>query len=81
MPIKIEKAYAVEYSETTRTRSHDEMTDVAKRELDGKIYSMFKDADILKLRTTGEFLDGVYRVTSRVVYSSDIGKESAIEIN
>ena len=81
LPIKIEKAYAVEYAQTTRTRSHDEMTDVAKRELDGKIYSMFKDADILKLRTTGEFLDGVYRVTSRVVYSSDIGKESAIEIN
>ena len=81
LPIRIEKAYTVEYAETSRTRSHDEMTEAAKRELDGKIYSMFKDADILKLRTTGEFIDGAYRITSRVVYSSDIGKESAIEIN
>ena len=81
LPIRIEKAYTIEYSEATRTRSPDEMTAAAKRELDGKIYSMLKDADILKLRTTGEFIDGVYRITSRVVYSTDIGKESAIEIN
>ena len=81
LPIKIEKAYTVEYAETSRVRTQDEMIAVAKRELDGKIYSMFKDADILKLRTVGEFTDGAYRITSRVVYSTDIGKESAIEIN
>ena len=81
LPIKIEKTYTVEYNEKTRTRSSDEMADAAKRELDSKIYSIFKNADILKLRTTGEFKDGTYRIKSRVVYSTDIGKESAIEIN
>lgn len=81
LPIRIEKAYIVEYAETSRTRASEEMIDVAKRELNGKIYSMFKDADILKLRTTGKFKDGKYLITSRVVYSTDIGKESEIEIN
>ena len=81
LPIRVEKAYTVKYSEKISTRSLEEMTFFAKRELDGKIYSMFKNADILKIRTNGEFKDGIYRITSRVVYSTDIGKESAIEIN
>ena len=81
LPIRFEKAYSVSYEEVRYTRSPDEMSEVAKRELDSKIYSMFKDADIVKLRTAGELKDGVYRLSSRVVYSTDIGKSSAIEIN
>ena len=81
LPIRIEKTYVTEYEERQVTRSEDEMTEVAKRQLDGKIYSMFKNADVVKLRTYGELIDGVYRITSRVVYSTDIGKESALEIN
>lgn len=81
LPIRIEKIYTAEYEERERLRSADEMTEVAKRQLDDKIYSMFKDADVIKLRTEGSFGDGVYRITARVVYSTDIGKESAIEIN
>ena len=57
------------------------MISVTKQRLDAKIYTLFKDADILKLRTVGEVGDFGYRLTSRVVYSVEIGKESAIEIN
>ena len=81
LPIKIEKTYIVSYTENTRIRSADEMANEAKRELDGKIYAMFKDADVIKLRTQSELTDGVYRITSRVVYSGEIGKESAIKIS
>ena len=62
-------------------RSDDEIIAAAKQELDSKIYTVFKDADVLKLRTVGEFYDLGYRLTSRVVYSAEIGNESAIEIN
>ena len=81
LPIRIEKAYAYEYTELTHIRSDNELTLAAKHQLDSKIYTVFKDADVLKLRTVGEFYDLGYRLTSRVVYSADIGKESAIEIN
>ena len=81
LPIRIEKAYIYEYDEVIRTHSDDEMILAAKHELDSKIYTMFKDADVLKLRTCGEFSDLGYRLTSKVVYSAEIGKESAIEIN
>ncbi len=81
LPIRLETAYSIEYGDVSRIRSEDEMILLAKRELDGKIYSMFKDADVISLSTSGEFGDGVYYLTSRVVYSTDIGKESAIEIN
>ena len=81
LPIYIEKAYAITYDEAKYLRSEDEMVAAAKRELDGKIYSMFKDADVVKLRTQGEFKDGMYFINSRVFYSTDIGEERAIEIN
>ncbi len=81
LPVRIERTYACEYTEATRSRSTDEMTAAAKRELDGRIYAMFRDADVIKLRTGGELVDDVYRLTSRVVYSTEIGKESEIEIN
>ena len=38
-----------------------EMTERAARILERKTYAMFKDADIIGIRTTGEFSDGVYR--------------------
>lgn len=81
LPIRIEKAYAHEYTNQAYTRSDGEIIAAAKQELDSKIYTAFKDADVLKLRTVGEFYDLGYRLTSRVVYSAEIGKESAIEIN
>ena len=81
LPIRIEKAYAYEYTNQAYIRSDDEIIATAKQELDSKIYTVFKDADVLKLRTVGEFYDLGYRLTSRVVYSAEIGKESAIEIN
>ena len=81
LPVKLIVNYRREYTEQEKTLTSDEMTSAARRELEGKIYSMFKDADVVKLRTSGEFSGGVYRLVSRVVYSTDIGKESAIEIS
>ena len=81
LPIRIEKAYAVEYEQRQYKRSEEEMSSLAKRQLDAMMYSVFKDSDVLKLRTESHLSDGVYRITARVVYSTDIGKVSAIEIN
>lgn len=81
LPISLGVSYRYEYTETSKELSKDEMIAYAKRELDGRILTMFKDADVIKLRTDGEFTDGVYRLTTRVVYSTDIGRESAIEIS
>ena len=81
LPISLKKTYVIEYSECTRTLSESETVSQARQELDSLIRSEFKDADVIKMRTYGEFADGVYRITTRVVYSADIGKESTIEIN
>ena len=80
LPIRLEKAYLAEYTDTERTLSKDEMTEYAARQLDRKIYSMFRNADVIGISSQGEFSDGTYRLISRVVYSTDIGKESAIDI-
>ena len=81
LPLRIEKVYTAEYEERECTRSQDEMTKAAKHLLDEKMYAMFRGSDVIKLRTDASFSDGVYRITARVVYSTDIGKESAIELS
>ena len=81
LPVSLKKSYVVEYSTVTRTRTDDEMISTAKAQLDETVRSEFKDADIIKLRTEGGFSGDAYRLTTRVVYAVDIGKESAIEIN
>ena len=81
LPISLAVSHRYEYTESSVSLSKDEMTAYARRELDGRIFTMFKDADVIKLRTDGEFTDGGYRLTTRVVYSTDIGRESAIEIS
>ena len=81
LPFFIETTYRREYTESVRSRTDDEMIIAAKRELDGKMYSAFKNADVIRLRTDGGFSDSSYRLTTRVVYVTDVGRESAIEIN
>ena len=81
LPVSLKKTYVTEYKQEIRRLSDGEMASLASQQLDDLIRMRFCDADIIKLRTSGEFDDGVYRLTTRVVYSTDIGIESAIEIN
>ena len=81
LPISVVTVYEMECSSLTRIRTDEEMIAVAKSELDAKILETLKDADALKLRTEGSFEGDTYRLTTRVVYSTGIGKESAIEIS
>lgn len=79
LPISLVKTYVSEYSEQPRTRTDEEMIAEAGKELNGRLNSEFTSSDIIKLRTYGEFLSDGYRLTTTVVYSTDIGMESAIE--
>ena len=81
LPFSLKKTYIIEYSELDKVLTDEEMIAAAKRMLDAKIYSSMKNADVIKLRTEGGFSGDAYRLVTKVVYSADIGKESAIEIN
>ena len=81
LPISLEKTYAVEYTELSRVRSDSEMTAEAKKMLDESMRTELRDADVVRLGTSGGFSGDSYRLATRVVYISEIGKESAIEIN
>jgi hypothetical protein len=56
------------------------MTAAARSELDEIIRATFHDSDVVGLKSSGEFSDGCYRLTTRVIYVTDITKEQAIEI-
>ena len=80
LPFSVSKTYAKTYVEEEITHSEEEMTVLARQVLNEKINSAFKNADILKMKTYGGFKSGRYILTSEIVYSADIGKESRIEI-
>ena len=81
LPILLKRSYSYEYTEQIRRMTDDEMISAAKHKLDDKMRQALKGADVIKLRSEGGFSADVYRITTRVVYSSEIGKESEIEIS
>jgi len=80
LPFSVSKTYVRNYTEKEITHTEEEMTVLARKMLTGKINTVFKDSDILKMKTYGNFIEGKYVMTSEIVYSTDIGKESTIEI-
>lgn len=81
LPFWLELEYAAGYTVEERLLSDDEMTTLARLEINSEMNSVFKDADVLKITTNGRFDGDSFRMVSRVVYSCEIGKESAIEIS
>ena len=81
LPILLKRTYSYEYTEHQLSLADDEMIAIAKSTLDDKMRQELQHADVIKLRSEGGFSGDVYRITTRVVYSSEIGRESEIEIS
>ena len=81
LPILLKRTYSYEYTEQTRCLTDEEMISVAKSTLDDKILEELQHSDVIKLRSEGGFSGDVYRITTRAVYSAEIGRESEIEIS
>lgn len=79
LPFSVTRIYAEHYTENTVTRTDAQMTELALSELRSITEKFLLDAELIKLKTYGEFGENGYILTSEVVYALDIGEESVIE--
>ncbi len=78
LPIYITKTVALQYQSVDCPLSENEMVKLAYNRLNSEISSTLSGAMLVEKRTYGEFIDGKFILTSRVISIEDISKKSEI---
>ena len=80
LPFEIEKKYSAERTEKPREYTDAELVAVASGRLEARLAVMLSDCDLLSRKTYGHFTEQGYRMSSDVVYLTEVGTETEIEI-
>ncbi len=75
LPVKIVKTYNKSVKSTTVRYTESEITSIAASRLAGVRLIRLADAQLLKIKTYGEFTDNGYRMTSDVTVLRNVGEE------
>lgn len=75
LPFSVQKIYSLASFEKTVTHTEKEMTELALKRLEIIRNYKFSDCDILKLKTSGRFLNDTYVLTNDVTVLKSIGEE------
>ncbi len=74
LPVSVIKRYAVRYEYVNEEYTDQELVTVASAKLRAKTLSALCGADLLRIKTYGEFTDSGYTMASRIVFLEDIGE-------
>lgn len=77
IPFSISKVYTQAKNENTRYYTEKEMVEVASARLNELRARVFRDYDVLKMKTSGKFTDGGYTLVTEAVVTKGIGEERA----
>jgi similar to stage IV sporulation protein len=80
LPFEIERILSVERTGEMREYTDAELVSVVSERLETQLSVMLADCDLLMRKTFGEFTEGGYRMSSEIVYLTEVGKETEIEI-
>jgi similar to stage IV sporulation protein len=80
LPFEIERILSVERTGEMREYTDAELVSVVSVRLETQLSVMLADCDLLMRKTFGEFTEGGYRMSSEIVYLTEVGKETEIEI-
>ena len=75
LPFSIKREYARNYLLTNETYSDAEIVDLTAKKLASAIQTRTVGADLLKIRTFGDFTGEGYEMFSEIVFLADIGQE------
>lgn len=75
IPFGIKRVYVSRTAVKTEKHTESEMILIARARLNAKRTTAFSGADVLSLRTSGEFTDAGYKMTTRATLLKDIGEE------
>lgn len=80
MPISLVTKYASIPTEVKVTHQASDLPALASSRLMEAISSAADGADLVKLRTSGKYIDGGYRMVATLILSKDIGEEVEVTI-
>lgn len=78
IPISLERIYAAESRTVQRRYTDGELANVALSRLSALRAMALRDAELMKIRTHGEYTDTGYKLTSQVTVLSDVGERRII---
>ena len=73
LPIKIITSYVIRYDNFDVTRNDEEIVRLASARLSVEVVKRLVGADLVKIRTYGDYTDNGYEMYSQLVYTANIG--------
>ncbi len=80
LPIEIISTYAPTYEKSEASYTDTELVEIASSRLSSKLHLALLSSDLMKIKTYGEYTDDGYRMSSDILYSTDIGKEAPFSV-
>jgi hypothetical protein len=80
LPFSITKEYLSEYEIYEKVYSDDEITALAGKRLTSRLFSRLVNADLVKIKTFGEFTESGYRTYSDFIFCADVGRSLEYQI-
>ena len=74
LPISVSTSYALEYDLMTESYNDTQMVKIASERLSVKMLSMLANADLIKIKTDGEYTDNGYVMRSDIVITREVGE-------
>ena len=80
LPFSISTRYAVEYDVSPESYTDEQIVCIASDRLNIKTLALLSGADLLKIKTSGEFTDTGYTMQSDIVFCRDVGLKSEFTV-
>ena len=81
LPFSFEVTRRREYTDEEVCYTESEMTEMARALMDDMIREAMDGCEVAKLRSDGVFRDGVYVLTTKIIYFTDIAYEREFEVS
>lgn len=76
LPFSISSSYVIEYDVLQQSYTDEQLVGIARDRLNVKMLACLSDADLLKIKTAGEYTDTGYLMKSDIVFCREIGEVS-----
>ena len=81
LPFSVSTSYALEYDVTTESYSDTQIVKIASDRLSVKTLALLADADLIKIKTYGEFTDEGYVMRSDILLTKEVSEVSPLVLD
>ena len=81
LPISFNLSYIPEYGFSSSYYTDNELIEIAKQRMDSLLVSTLFDADLIAIKTVGNFTNEGYYLFSELVFTKDVGEVKEFNVN